>query len=275
MNHFATFHLRATRTGVVLVKTCLAGCLLASAVQTAECQEGSTKGSVRPRIELHLYPVRVFGDSSLDLTPLVQWWDQATLARRADVDGQPYTNQLPRRPLTDWFRIKGDYVQDAYDGWQINATIEDYPGHGRQAVIILRRPPAAALGALIRPRQEIQAEIDRLSAYARHQKSVDAAEQSVRTNQIATNQNGYVMALLNGETPQGASNDVAHSVGPILESTNRYDAEVRIARLRKQLSQLPEIDDHRVDLFAAKIGYITGTHFEAFDFGALPYGGVQ
>ncbi len=42
-----------------------------------------------------------------------------------------------------------------------------------------------------------------------------------------------------------------------------------------QLNQLPVIDEHRLDFFAAKVGYITGTHFEAFDFGDLPFGGVQ
>jgi hypothetical protein len=275
MNHFASFHLRAARAGAFLVKTCLAGCLLAGGARNAKCQEGSTNGGVVPRTELDLYPVRVFGNTSLNLTPLVQWWDLAALARRPDVDGQPYTNQLPRRPLTDWFRIKGDYVRDAYEGWQINATIEDYPGHGRPAVIILRHPPAMAWSALIKPRQEIQAEIDRISAYARQQNAVDAAEHSAGTNQISENQNAYVTALLSGETAQAASNEVAHSGGPVVESVKHHDAEVRIARLREQLRQLPVIEQHRVDLFAAKVGYITGTHLEAFDFGVLPFGGVQ
>jgi hypothetical protein len=96
------------------------------------------------------------------------------LARSADVDGQASTNQLPRRPLTAWFRITGDYVQDAYAGWQINATIEDCPGHSRQAVIILGHPRAMAMRYPISQRQKLQAEIDRLSAYARQEDSMEA-----------------------------------------------------------------------------------------------------
>lgn len=256
------------------LKISLLCCLLAGAVSSAKGQEGSTNGGALPRTELYFFPVRVFGNTPLNLTPLLQWWNQATLAQRPDVDGQPYTNQLPRRPLTDWFRIKGDHVQDAYGGWQINATIEDYPGHSRQAVIILRRPPVMALGELMKPRQELQAQIDNLVAYARQENSVAAAAHSALSNQV-TKQNTYVTALLYGENAQQASNEVAHSVGPLLESTQQHETELQIGRLRAQLSQLPDIDEHRVDFFAAKVGYISGTHFEAFDFGDLPFGGVQ
>ena len=277
MSHFAPIHPVVPLAKTALMNRFLAVCLLASAIQTARCQEGWTNGPVIPGAELQHYPLRVFGNTSLQLTPLIQWWDQATQARSANVDGKAYTNQLPRRPLTAWFRITGDYVQDAYAGWQINATIEDYPGHSRQAVIILGHPPTMAMRHPISQRQKIQAEIDRLSVYARQEDSIDAKDYRESTNQLIGYLNANGITMINGAPIQPASNTGAALPIPAITAAakQRNEARSRISRLRTQLSQLPVIDQHRLDFFAAKVGYITGTHFEAFDFGDLPFGGVQ
>jgi hypothetical protein len=259
----------------ILLKRFLAVCLLGGALQNAKGQEVWTNSRALSGTEFRRYPLRVFGDTSLQLTPLIVWWDQATLARSTNVNDPAYTNQLPRRPLTAWFRITGDYVQDAYAGWQINATIEDYPGHSRQAVIILGHPPTMAMRYPISQRQKIQAEIDRLSAYAIQEGATASAEYRESTNQLIGYLNAYGITRINGTPLQPASNTAA---GPLPATTTaaqqRDEAESRIARLRAQLNQLPVIDEHHLDFFAAKVGYITGTHFEAFDFGDLPFGGV-
>jgi hypothetical protein len=276
MGHSAFIHHHAPGERAALMKTFLAVCLLGGALQAAKCQEGWTNSRVISGTEFQRYPLRVFGNTSLQLTPLIQWWNQATSARAVDVDGHAYTNQLPRRPLTAWFRITGDYVQDAYAGWQINATVEDYPGHSRQAVIILGHPPTMAMRYPISQRQKIQAEIDRLSAYARQEDSVEAKEYKESTNQLIGYLNAYGITMINGIPLQPASNTGAALPVPAMTTAakQRDDAESRIARLQAQLSQLPVIDEHRLDFFAAKVGYVTGTHFEAFDFGDLPFGGA-
>jgi hypothetical protein len=277
MNYFASTHPRAPRIKAAPLHKLLAICLLGVSLQIAKGQERWITSGVISGAEFQRYPLRVFGNTSLQLTSLIQWWDQATRARSASVDGQTYTNQLPRRPLTAWFRITGDYVQDAYAGWQINATIEDYPGHSRQAVIILAHPPTMAMRYPISQRQKIQAEIDRLSAYARQEDSVDASEYRESTNQLLGYLNAYGVTMINGAPIQPASNTATALPVPAITSAakQRNEAEARIAQLRAQLSQLPKTDEHRLDFFAAKVGYITGTHFEAFDFGDLPFGGVQ
>lgn len=86
------------------------------------------------------FPYRTFGNQTINIRPLIQWWDQAYNISKADGYGSNYTNYLPTRPLTAWFRVYGDKVSENAVGWLVDGWIETAPGFNRRAKFLLRNP---------------------------------------------------------------------------------------------------------------------------------------
>ena len=92
-------------------------------------------------------PVRVFGGTPVNLTPLFQWWDRQPQPGK----DTPFTNAVitvdtnapeTDRPLPSWQRVTGIHAGTlASGGWVVEAVIYTSPTARTNTRIILNHPP--------------------------------------------------------------------------------------------------------------------------------------
>ena len=86
------------------------------------------------------HPIRIFGDhTTVNLTPLFQWWQQQPQAGNAATNGDAGTDT--ERPLASWHRISGIKAGELAASWVVNAVIYTNPTSRTNARVILNNPP--------------------------------------------------------------------------------------------------------------------------------------
>lgn len=92
------------------------------------------------------HPIRVFGNrSTVDLTPLFEWWKQQPQPGRAATnrDTTADAGTGSDRPLAAWQHVTGIKAGELGSGWLVDAVIYTSPTIRTNARILLNQPPAA------------------------------------------------------------------------------------------------------------------------------------
>lgn len=85
-------------------------------------------------------PKRMVGKQVYDLQPLFNWWQSASQKSEMEVTD---VSRADERPLTNWVRVTGKFVQAMYAGWQVDAELYMVPRKPIHMRIVLLNPPAA------------------------------------------------------------------------------------------------------------------------------------
>jgi hypothetical protein len=179
------------------------------------------------------FPLRGFANGSINLTPLMDWWDKSA----------PEGADLPRRPLTAWFRIVGEKIGDSPNGWIVQGRIATSSDDSRPAIFILRNPPLS--------------EKDRFDAL-----NLELAQLKRRAgiNGLPRHQ---VLLSMSRNGDGSIEKNYSAPADPVLYA--------QALPIWKELDKIPsDGTNYLLDFMAGKLGYLQdGSHREVFALGVI------
>jgi hypothetical protein len=190
------------------------------------------------------HPLRVFGDhSTVNLTPLFQWWTHHENSGRLDVS----------RPLAAWHRITGVKVAELEYNWVVDAVIYTSPTTRTNARIILRNPPAAEEQLFYNLKAGLAAAGQQITNDQRTYQNNTKAAQQATTRAQAGNRSRNGRARVNAaNSAQQAAQDNSAATAAL---DDQKQLETSRALAEKQLAAIPaEKGKYRIDWFAMEIG---------------------
>ncbi len=205
---------------------------------------GSISAQTNQTMFCSRHPLRIFGDhSTVNLTPLFQWWTRHERATRTD----------PVRPLAAWQRITGTKVADLEFNWVVDAVIYTSPSTRTNARIILKNPPVAEEQAFYNLKAQLAEAGPRIANDQRASQANTKAAQKAESRAQADQRSRNARTRVNGNNySQQAEQERAAAAAAL---NDQKEVEQARALAEKQLAAIPTVNGkYQIDWFGMEIG---------------------
>ena len=190
-------------------------------------------------------PKRVINGQTVDLTPLIQWWNQ----KSGD------------RPYPAWVHVTGQIVGTNAGAWIINGQTDDKEGSGGEKKLLLRNPPTqdrAAFDQLLAQKKALEAQHAGLHAQA---DQADAKLKDISQERKAAREHHVRASGLNAQSSKLKQEEKT-------AKSEMKPIDAQIADLDKKLKPYGSTDHYVIDCFALKTGQAVGG-MPVFDHGGV------
>lgn len=225
--------------------------LLAAFSLSAQTNQARQTGQTNQATFCCRHPVRMFSNTTVDLTPLFQWW------MHHEHDGGAATNTaggaVPVRPLAAWQRITGTKTGEIESCWIVNAVVYGSPGVRTNERIILKNPPVAEERLYYSLKSELPAALQQIANDQRaHQADLKAAQKAAATAETDSRSRNARTRMNADSYSKQAANENAAAAATL---NDQQQLEQAHALAEKEFNAIPAVKGkYQIDWFAMEVG---------------------